>query len=102
MKWSWSNIYNVGSFLADEDCWEGLWSVLACSLLAVGPILDAHSLPHFRQTKVWDEDGRDAACSFCLLRFSLAALCLSASNTQLNFLTDERQLTQSEASCCHD
>ena len=30
-----------------------------------GPILDAHSLPHFGQTKVWDEDDRDAARSFC-------------------------------------
>ena len=24
-------------------------------------ILDAHPLPHFGQTKVWDADGRDAA-----------------------------------------
>ena len=24
-----------GSFLADEDCWEGWWSVLACSLVVV-------------------------------------------------------------------
>ena len=66
------------------------------------PMLDAHPLPHFGQTKVWDEDGRDAARSFCLLRFSLAESCLSASNSQLTFLTDERQLSQSEVSCCHD
>ena len=66
------------------------------------PILDAHSLSHFGQTKVWDEDGRDAARSFCLLRFSFAALCLSASNSQQAILTDERQLFRSEASCCHD
>ena len=66
------------------------------------PILDAHSLAHFGQTKVWDEDGRDAARSFCHLRFSFAALCLSASNSQLAFLTDERQLSRSEASCCHN
>ena len=76
-------------------------------------ILDVHPLPHFRQAKDWDEDGRDAACSFCLLRFfpacffcllrfSFAALCLSASNSHLAFLTDERQLSQSEASCCPD
>ena len=66
------------------------------------PILDAHPLPHFGQTKVWDEDGRDAARSFCLLRHSFAAFCLSVSNSQLAFLTDERQLSPSEASCCHD
>ena len=39
---------------------------------------------------------------FCLLRFSFAASCLSASNLQLAFLTDERQLSLSEASYCHD
>ena len=44
------------------------------------PILDAYPLPHFEQSKVWNEDGRDASRSFCLLRFSFAALCLSASN----------------------
>ena len=42
------------------------------------------------------------AGSFSLLRFSFAALCLSASNLQLAFLADERQLSRSEASCCHD
>ena len=40
------------------------------------PILDAHPLTHFGQTKVWDEDGRDAAYSFSLLHFSFATLCL--------------------------
>ena len=50
---------------------------------------------------VWVEDDRDAARSFCLLRFSFAALCPSASNSQLAFLTDERQLSRSEASCFH-
>ena len=63
------------------------------------PILDAHPLPHFGQTKVWDEDGRDAARSFCLLRFSFAASCLSASNSQLAFLTDERQLSRLRPAC---
>ena len=48
----------------------------------LGPILDAHPLPQFGQTKVWDEDGRDAARSFCPLSFSFTALCLSASNFQ--------------------
>ena len=66
------------------------------------PILDAHTLLNFGQTKVWDKDDWDAARSFCLLRFSYAALCLSASNSQQAFLTDERQLSRSEASCCHD
>ena len=61
-----------------------------------------HTLMHFGQTMVWDEDDRDAARSFCLLCFSFAAFCLSASNLQLAFLTDERQLSRSEASCCHD
>ena len=42
-------------------------------------------------------------CSlFLLLCFSFAALCLSASNSQMAFVTDERQLSRSEASCCHD
>ena len=53
-------------------------------------IIDVHPLPHFEQMKVWDEDGRDAARSFCLLRFPFAALCLSASNSQLALLTDVR------------
>ena len=39
------------------------------------PIIDAHLLPQFGQAKVWNEDGRDAARSFCLLRFFFAALC---------------------------
>ena len=66
------------------------------------PILDAHPLLHFGQTRVWVEDDWDAARSFCLLRFFFAASCLSASNLQLAFLTDERQLSRSEASCCND
>ena len=57
---------------------------------------------HFGQTMVWVEDDRDAAHSFCLLRSSFAASCHAASNLQLAFLTDEHQLSQSEASCCHD
>ena len=43
-----------------------------------------HPLPHFRQTKVWDESGRDAARSFCLLRFSFAALHFGKFNMGLN------------------
>ena len=39
----------------------------------------------------------DAARSFLLLRFSFAALYLSASNSLLAILTDERQLYRSEA-----
>ena len=66
------------------------------------PILDAHTLLHFGQTKVCDEDGRDAACSFCLLHFSFVALCLSATTSQQAFFIDERRLSRSEASCCHD
>ena len=49
-----------------------------------------------------DEDDRDAARFFCLLHFSFVALWLSALNSQLACLTHERQLSQSEASCCHD
>ena len=51
---------------------------------------------------VLDEDGWDAAGSLCLLRFTFAALCLSASNSELAFLTVERQLSRSEASCFHE
>ena len=40
-------------------------------------MLDAQTLLHFGQTKVWVEDDRDAARYFCLLRFSFAASCLS-------------------------
>ena len=66
------------------------------------PILDAHTLVLFGQAKVWVEDDRDdAAHSLCVLQYLLAASCLSASNLQLAFLTDERQLSRSEASCCH-
>ena len=39
--------------------------------------------------------------SFCLQRFPFAASCPSASNLKLAFPTDERQLSRSEASCCH-
>ena len=39
---------------------------------------------------------------FCLLRLSFVASCLFASNLWLASLTDEHQLSQSEASCCHD
>ena len=91
-----------GSFLAVEDCWEGWWSILACSLAVVETNSWCAPLPHFGQMKVWDKDGRDAVRSFCLLRFSFAALCLSALNSQLALLTDEYQLSRSEASCCHD
>ena len=40
--------------------------------------------------------------AFCLLRLSFAASCLSASNLRLALLTDERQLSRSEATYCHD
>ena len=43
--------------------------------------LDAQPLPHFGQTKVWDEDDKDAARSFCFLRFPLR---LSASLPRTN------------------
>ena len=66
------------------------------------PILDAQTLLHFGQAKVWVENDWDAARSVCLFRLSFAASCLSASNLRLAFLTDERQLSRSEASCCHD
>ena len=55
----------------------------------------------FLMTKVCTEDGRNAARSFCLLRFSLAASCVSASNSQLTFLTYE-SLSWFEAPCCND
>ena len=66
------------------------------------PILDAHTLPHFGQAKVWAEDDRDAARTFRLLRCSFVVSCLSASNLRLAFLTDERIPSRSEACCCHD
>ena len=87
-----------GSFLAHENCWEGWWSILARSFMVVRT--DTWCAPPTALwTMVWDED---AAPSFCLLLFSFAASCLSASNSQLAFLTDECQLSQSEAFCWHD
>ena len=66
------------------------------------PILDAQTLLHFGQAKVWVENDWEAARSFYLLRFSFATPCFSTSNLHLAVLTDERQLSRSEASCCHD
>ena len=63
---------------------------------------DTQTLLHFGQAKVWTEDDWNAARSFCFLRLSFVASCLSASNSRLAFLTDERQLSGSKASCCHD
>ena len=54
------------------------------------------------KTKVWAEDDWDAARSFSLLRFPFTPSRLSASNLQMAFLTDERRLSRSEVSCCHD
>ena len=65
-------------------------------------ILDALTLLHFGQMKVWVVDDWDAARSSCLLQFSLVASCLSDANLQLDFLTDEHQLSQPEASCRYD
>ena len=66
------------------------------------PILVAQTVLHFGQGEAWVEDNQDAARSFCLQRLSFAASCLSASHLRLAFLTNERQLSRSEASCCHD
>ena len=62
-------------------------------------MLDAHTLLHFGQTKIWVENDRDAAhfSASCIL-----PLWLHASNLQLYFLTDERQLSRSEAFWWHD
>ena len=88
---------NCGSFLADDD-FLGRLMVNSCTL--VGGCRDRFlmrtTLLHFGQTKVLDEDCRDVTRSFCLLRFSFAALCLSASNSQLAFLADECQLSWSD------
>ena len=65
-------------------------------------VLGAQTLLHFGQAQVGAEEDWDAARSFRLLRLSFAASRLSASNLRLAFLTDERQLSQSEAACCHD
>ena len=59
---------------------------------------DAQTVPHFGQAKGWAEDDWDAARSFCLLRLSLAASCLSASNLRLAFLIDESDLKQCRSS----
>ena len=43
-------------------------------------ILDVQTLLHFGPARLWAEEDWDAARSFCLLRLSFAASCLSASN----------------------
>ena len=96
--------YDFGCIMADSSqtrIWEGGWSVLACSLVAaecdswcVGPT-------ELWQAKVWAENDWNTACSFCVLCLSFAASRLSASELWLAFLTDERELSQSKASCCH-
>ena len=56
----------------------------------------------FGQAKLSADDVWEAARSFCLLRLSFTASCLSASNLRLAFLTDDRELSPSAAVCCHD
>ena len=83
------------------ECWEGRWSNLSGLLEAVASdSWCAHTTAHWTGEGLgwgwWD------ACSFCLLHLSFVASCLPASNVWLAFLTDERQLSQSLTSCCHD
>ena len=79
-----------GSFPADEGFGKVDGQFMHTRWWLQTPILDAHTLLHFGQTKVWVEHDSDAARSPCLLRFFLAASCLSASNLQLAFLSDKR------------
>ena len=87
--------------LADEDFGEGWGSILTRSLVAVeSDSWCAHLTPN------WTDEGLGwgwlGCCSLFLpSAFSFAASCLSASNLQLAFLTDTRQLSRPEASCCH-
>ena len=41
-----TNTSDDGSFLADKDCWESWWSILACSLVAVET--DSWCASHYR------------------------------------------------------
>ena len=87
-KVCWLNCDNeddTGWFLADEDCWEGWWSVLACSLVVVES--DSWCV---HPTAFWTGEGlgwRWLGCvrSFCLLRLSFAALYLYASKLRYLF-----------------
>ena len=90
------------SFLADEDFGKVDGQFLLAHRWLFSLILDVQTLLHFGQAKVWAGNDWDAAHFFSLLRLFFVASCLSASNLWLAFLTDERQLSQSETSCCYD
>ena len=49
--------YFDGSFLADGECWESWWSVLACSLVAVET--DSWCAP---PTALWADDNTESKC----------------------------------------
>ena len=81
--------------------WEGWESALACLLMA----LESDSWC-IHPTALWTGDslgwGWLEGCSLILPRASfLVALYFGDSNLHLAFLTDERQLSQSEAFRCH-
>ena len=81
--------------------WRGTGQFLHALWWLWSPILDAHPLPYFGQTKVWDEDGKDAARSFCLLRFP-SRLYASLPRTHNWLFSLMSTSCRSEASCCHD
>ena len=58
---------------ADGQFWHARWWLWS-------PIPGVQILPHFGQARVRAEDDWEAAPSFCLLRLSFAALCVSASS----------------------
>ena len=94
--------YCDGWFLAEEDFWEAWWSVFARSLVPVES--DSWCAD---PTALWTGERLGWGWLECCWLFLPPAsfLCsfmpLSASNLWLAFLTDKRQISRSEAFCCH-
>ena len=86
---------HVGWFLEDEDFWEGRWSIIACSLVALeSDSWRAHLTAHLDR---WRVGLRIIGILHALSASCIFPLCLhaSASNLRLAFLTDECQLSRS-------
>ena len=66
------------------------------------PSFDVQTFLHFTQAKARTEDDWEAACSSFLPCLSFAASCLPSLSLRLSFLTNELQLSRSEAFCCND
>ena len=92
-----------GWFLAYEDVGEGWWSVLRM-LAGDCSIQFLMCTPYYTSDLYRQKFGLRMIGMLLALSASciFAALCFSALNLRLAFPIDERRLSQSKASCCHD